>query len=61
MQDIYIEQIDNELRIRFNFDWKTINNVKRIKGAKWNSEEKYWKVPYTRETISKLKTDFFDY
>jgi len=39
---------DNKVIIHVPHDQELIKKAKRISGRKWNSQGKYWEVPYIR-------------
>jgi len=49
---------DNKVIIRVPYDQKLIKKVKTISGRKWNSQRKYWEVPYSDGLIAKLQNLF---
>jgi len=49
---------DNKVIIRVPYEQELIKKIKTISGRKWNSQGKYWEVPYSDGLIAKLQNLF---
>ncbi len=43
-------EIDNNFIVKFPYDETMVSDIKRIPGARWDKEEKYWTIPSSSET-----------
>lgn len=49
---------DGRIEIRFDFDRKVVDEVKKIPGRLWINDRKVWNLPGNDNTISVLKKVF---
>ena len=56
---IKVEKDGRGVRISFPYDLEHIAKIKTIKGYRWDSEGKYWSIPSSERTITKILS-FFD-
>ncbi|MTI71206.1 MAG: integrase [Firmicutes bacterium] len=49
-----IKIIDKNIMIKTKYDKEKVNKIRKIDGRVWNSEKKYWSIPYNAKSLSKL-------
>lgn len=52
---VYIDKLEDNLIIKFNYSPERIAKIKTIGGYKWDATEKVWRVPYTEGNFEALK------
>lgn len=55
---VFIDKVNDDLLVRFDYSPDRVNKIKTIKGCKWNSSLKTWFVPYTEDNVTILKKLF---
>lgn len=51
---------DNRIAVKFQYNKELINEIKKISGYRWESNEKRWTLPYRKENIFHLLKIFKD-
>lgn len=59
MNHIYLKLINsNELSITFRYDREIINKINSLSNCRWNSNKRYWTIPYSKNILNKFKDLF---
>lgn len=58
---IQVKKINNyKISVSFQYSQERVNKIKKIKGRKWDSNHKYWIIPYRQKNIRQFIELFND-